>query len=167
MQKQIIAIPLRLHPESFEPLTFEEAVLAQVKTREMTCDPVYGYIDQVFRIIDLKNLKLEDDGMCRVEAHVECMVFKPVVGGIIEVKVVLISEHGIFSELGRNTNRFLVPIDRIESKFRYTADQTFVHKSITKDMTIRKDDLIRVRISNFRYSNRCFCCIADLVVDEE
>lgn len=160
MEKQIVNIDLLLQPDTFHPDVFYDQLLEQVKKREMLCDQKIGYIDQIFRIVDLRGMRLLDDGSCQVQASVECNVFKPSIDQEITVNVVMISEHGIFSELGKN--KFLVPANKIDSQFEF---KNYIFQSKNNPLLqIKKNDQIRVKICDYRYDhNKGYCCIASLI----
>lgn len=157
MNKKIIQTELFIHPEAFHSDKFYDHVLEQVKLKETTCDCEVGYIDQIYQIIDIKNPHLLDDGYCKVRVDVECNIFKPEIGKKVEVIVKTISEHGIFAELGRN--RFLIPIATLESRFEYRNNKYYEKGKSTQ---IDVSDVIQVNVTNFRYDNKCFCCIGEL-----
>lgn len=154
----VIQTELFVHPEAFHSERFYDRVLEQVQSKEGTCELEMGYIDQIYRIVDIKNPHLLDDGYCKVSVDVECSIFKPVIGNMVEVVVKTISEHGIFGELGRN--RFLVPIGSMESKFEY-RNGTYYDRG--NGASIQIGNVILVRVTNFRYDHKCFCCIGEIV----
>jgi DNA-directed RNA polymerase subunit E'/Rpb7 len=163
MEKSTIPIGLIIEPKSFHPDVFYDNVLEKVKMKEMTCEPNFGYIDQIFQVIDLKGMSLLDDGNCKVTAFVECNIFKPSIGLKVDVNIIMISEHGIFAEIGKN--KFLVPINKIES-FMTFRNGSFYHNT-NPTIQIHTQDKMKVEITDFRYdNNKCYCCIASLILPE-
>lgn len=144
MEKKIIVLEIFISPESFHSDVFYDSLLELIKVKEMTCDHENGYIDQIYRIVDVKNPVLLDNGYCKLQVNVECNVFKPVIGKQIRVRVNAISPHGVFAELGKN--RFLIPAEKIN-----------------KNQMLSHGQDIDIVITNFRYDYKCFCCIGELI----
>lgn len=157
MEKQILHTYLIIHPSYFSSDTLYQHILEQLKEIEMTCSFKYGYIDQIFRIVDIIESKLLDSGYCKVNILFEANCFKPEIDKEIETKVEMIFQHGIFSSL--HILRFLIPSSQLMD-YEFLSD-CYQHKS-TKHI-IRIGDKIRIKIMNLKYENEHFSCIGKLI----
>jgi DNA-directed RNA polymerase subunit E'/Rpb7 len=162
MEKKNIVTELHLHPEAFHPDCFYDCLLEQLKTKEMTSDSETGYIDQIFRIIDVKNPLLLDDGSCRLSVEIECNIFKPAIGQKVEVQIKTISEHGVFAELGKN--RFLIPANNLvmTNTCHDHKNAPYIRFADKGDQILKEGDRIEIVITNIRYDFKCYCCIGKL-----
>lgn len=152
MEKSIVSLDVFLPPCAFDADVFYDKLLESIRMKETTCDHEIGYIDQIFRVVDIKNSLLMDDGLCKLKVDVECNVFKPDIGKQVDVEIKTISEHGIFAELGKN--RFLIPSDTFKN---HTIDRGEVFDVAGR--ALGQGSIVKIEIINFRYDYKCFCCI--------
>ncbi len=114
-------------------------------------------INRLARIIELSINKITNDVCVSAEYDVE--VCKPEVGKVITgCQVHLLMNHGIFVKY--HNIDILIPSASLQN---YTFDHVkkhFIHK--TSKHIISTDSSIDLTITDFRYNNGKFSCIADI-----
>lgn len=83
---------------------------------------------------------------------------KPIIGKVYKTKVCMIFGRGIFAEIENNI-KVLIPIDKIENYKYNDIDEIFEGK----EKNIVKDDILDIKIYDFKYSNNMFNCLGVLV----
>lgn len=159
MEKQFLSTDLVIHPEYFSSELLHSNILEQLKNIEVTCSFQYGYIDQIYRIIDITGTKLLDNGLCKINIFFEANCFKPEIGKEIDTTVQMIFQHGIFSSF--YILRFLIPSSQL-SEYNFISDISVYEHKITKKQ-IKIGDTIRIQILNLKFEKDHFSCISKLI----
>lgn len=163
MEKSRVVTDLVVEPRHFSHDKFYDYILKLLKEKEMTCTQEYGYIDQIYQVLDVQNYELLDSGECWIRVQYQASCFKPDVGKRVKTKVEMVFPHGIFSSL--YVLRFLVPFKKLDEHYTYIEDAGYRHKKTGKLIAVGDD--IMIEITNLKYDKGHFSCIADLVEDDD
>lgn len=158
-EQRILRTTLAVHPMYFSVDQLYDHILSSLKEKERTCNQEDGYIDHIYHIIDIHNRTLLDSGYSQLEVSYEAACFKPTVEKEVETTVEMVFPHGIFSSL--YVLRFLVPFKCLEKSYDFVENEGYRHR--TTGNWIRVGSVIMIRITNLKYDNGHFSCIADLV----
>lgn len=160
MEMRQITTAVVIDPANFCQQRFLDFILQHLKDeRERTCSREDGYIDHIRQIVDIHNHPLLDSGECVVSVTFEAECFKPDIGRHITTKVEMVFPHGIFSSL--YVLRFLIPWKTLEDEYVYVDGVGYRHRTNGKE--IRVGDLTTIEITNQKYDDGHFSCIAKLV----
>ena len=124
-----------------------------------TCTKSNGY---VFNVSD--DFKIESNQLSNSTSNIlfrvtfDAMVLKPEIDCIIECDINMIWIHGIFASL--NKLKILIPKSTLTDYSFDQSLQTFIHKK-TKQI-FEKQQKITVKLTNVRYVNNNYDCIAKL-----
>jgi len=130
---------------------------------ENKCFKDYGYIHIIYEPIHILNNvigKIIPNPI--FEVHVDTLVYKPRIGDVLQVPVHLIFHNGLF--LNFFQIRILVPTTYL-SKFSVVNNFTqisFVENGNPKNI-ITKGTVTNVKITDMRFMNGTFSCIAELI----
>lgn len=158
MEQRVLHTTLAVSPEFFSVDRLYDHVLSSLKERERTCNQEDGYIDHIYHIIDIQNRALLDSGYSQLDVSYEAACFKPTIGKEVETTVEMVFPHGIFSSL--YILRFLVPFKCLDESYDFVETEGYRHR--TTGQWIRVGSTIMIRITNLKYDNGHFSCIADL-----
>ena len=158
MEKKILSHIMIIQPQYLSSDLFLSHILTQLKKIEMTCNIKYGFIEYIYRIVNLQDVIILDDGSCKLNVFFEASCFFPQIGKKIKTKVEMIFEHGIFTSL--YVLRFLIPISNLKN-YNYIPNIGFEENN-TKNI-IKNNHEIEVEITNCKFENGHFSCIAKII----
>lgn len=158
-EQRILRTTLVVHPEFFSTEKMYDHILTSLKEREMTCNQEDGYIDHIYQITNIQNRGLLDNGCCQLDVSYEAACFKPSIGKEVETTVEMVFPHGIFSSL--YVLRFLIPFKCLEKEYEYVENRGYRHRA--HGTWIGVCSVVTIRITNMKYDNGHFSCIAELV----
>jgi hypothetical protein len=147
-----------LKPE-FLSKDYKKHLLNEIKkTFKNECSKEIGYILDILKIKNIKNNYISNN--CEIVMIVELVVnvLKPDTNKIFEDKVCMIFSGGIFLDI-KEKFKVLIPHN---SLLDYTFDSKT--KSFVKDdIQIAEGDIIKVKITGFKYNKNNFSCFGELV----
>lgn len=159
LQMRCITTPVVIEPQHFCQERFFDYILQHLRdAHERSCSREDGYIDHIEHIQDIQNLPLLDSGECLVQVTFMAACFKPDVGRHVTTTVEMVFPHGIFSSL--YVLRFLIPWKTLESNYDYIDGVGYRHRGNGHE--IRVGDSITIEITNQKYDDGHFSCIAKL-----
>lgn len=125
------------------------------------CMHEHGYILRVYKIIRILDQHITRiDGNIRFFLTILVSSMKPSVGDEIDATVEMIFPHGIFCFY--KMMRMMVPISKCHGfAIRHDFSMTCLHNP-SLNITIRKNNIIRVRIDDVRFENDFYSCIVSL-----
>lgn len=163
IDQRTLRTTLEIPPSVFSADKLYDHILHCLKEKEMTCNQEDGYIDHIYHITNMENRALLDSGYCKVDVWYEAACFKPSIGKEVETTVEMVFPHGIFSSL--YVLRFLVPLKSLEQEYEYVDHHGYRH--LRTGEWIRVGSVITIRVTNMKYDNGHFSCIAELVHDHD
>lgn len=123
------------------------------------CSKDHGYILDIEKII-----KIKDNYISNVNSDVifildiDVVTLKPEINDILSDKVSMVFGGGLFISI-KDKIKVLIPVNSLPG---YTFDQST--KTFVKDKNIIKEnDVVKVKISGVKYSNKNFSCFGELV----
>lgn len=147
-----------IHPNELA-LELHPLLLHKVRTRmeQGECTRDNGYLIDVLQLREVLDNKVSYDGSILVHCVFDVVYFKPEVGLELEETVVDVFEQGIFCNL-KSRIRTLIPRVSLEwytyTKQGYTTPQ---------GETIRPGSKIQLQITQTRYLNGNYSCIARIL----
>lgn len=121
------------------------------------CSKEYGYVVDVNSDFKIHGNEIGASGNIMIDVECSVKTLKPKKGNIIEGKVFMLFDHGIFIEvLGKM--KVLVPIDKTGGYKFDKISRTFKHKK----KTIGVGDILKVEIDQIKYEQKKFSCIGIL-----
>lgn len=161
IRKKKINTTLLLSPSEIDA-DWKEHLL--VKVRSMLsgkCMHEHGYILHVYKITKILDQHITRiDGYIRFFLTILVAAMKPNVGDEIDATVEMIFPHGIFCFY--KMMRMMVPISKCHGlTIRHDFSMTCLHNP-SLNITIRKNNIIHVRIDDVRFENDFYSCIVSL-----
>ena len=133
------------------------------KQFEGKCTKEYGYlikIDDISKLLEQVVMRTGGGIRCLVDVWSETL--KPTVGAEIDATIDLISPHGIFCRFLKL--RMRLPLKNCGSfAIRQDFSSTSLVDPETKK-TIKKQDVIRVKVQDVRFENDRYTCLVSLVL---
>lgn len=125
------------------------------------CTVDHGYIIKVLNIHKILDQSITRvDGNIRFQLQLLAQILLPKIGEEFEATIELIFPHGVFCV--HKMLRMIIPITRCHP-FVIRQDFSNLHlHDPSSGRILRKDDPIRVVISDIRFENNFYSCIADL-----
>jgi DNA-directed RNA polymerase subunit E'/Rpb7 len=154
----IIEKKVCLKPE-FLSKDYKKYLLDEIKkTFKNECSKEIGYILDIVKIKSIKDNYISSN--CEIVLIVEVLVkvLKPEINKIFQDKVCMIFSGGIFLDI-KEKFKVLIPQN---SLLDYTFDSKT--KSFVKDdIQISEGDIIKVKITGFKYNKNNFSCFGELL----
>ena len=137
-----------------------KSILDKAKTCfKNDCSKEYGYILNVNKIVKIKDnyiSNVNSDVIFIIDIDVDTL--KPEINDILSDKVSMIFSGGLFINI-KDRIKVLIPVNSLSG---YTFEQST--KRFIKDKNIIKEnDIVKVKISGVKYSNKNFSCFGELV----
>ena len=157
-----IKLDIMLSPEKLDKDIDLHILKKAREVYENTSIKDIGYIIRVLKLIDINNVFIDSmSSFINVEGTYTIDTCYPEVGTVIhECNIHLIMNHGIFVKY-YNID-ILIPASTLNDYRFDHLNNTFVHKK-TKQI-VSKDTNIDVIITDFRYQNKEFSCIAKIKI---
>ena len=122
-----------------------------------TCSKQHGYILNVVKINKIiSNTISNTSGNAVFNVEYTCNALKPEIGKIIDFKVMMMFNHGIFASVDKL--KVLIPQKELIGYRFNDADKTYSKHC----KNISKDDNIKVKITNIKYMKKEYSCIGVL-----
>jgi len=123
------------------------------------CTKEIGYILDIIKIKSIKDNYISNN--CEIVLLVEVLVkvLKPEINKIFQDKVCMIFSGGIFLDI-KEKFKVLIPQNSL-------SDYTFNSKTksfVKDDIQISEGDIIKVKITGFKYNKNNFSCFGELVI---
>lgn len=147
--KSTISTRVEIEPEYISNLIHTH-LLQNVKSRlEGKCTKNEGYIFEVCEITETNNITEN-------VFYLKCVVlsFKPVIGGVYDTHISMIYNGGVFGTI-HGRQRVLVPKN---TEFSFNP---LTKTGVICGRELSVGDVIQVRITAIKYSNREFSCIGE------
>jgi DNA-directed RNA polymerase subunit E'/Rpb7 len=158
-ETRIIEKKVCLKPE-FLSKDYKRYLFNEIKnTFKNECSKEIGYILDIIKIKSIKDNYISSNN-CEIVLIVEVLVIvlKPETNKIFQDKVCMIFSGGIFLDI-KQKFKVLIPQN---SLLEYTFDSKT--KSFVKDdIQISEGDIIKVKITGFKYNKNNFSCFGELV----
>jgi len=123
------------------------------------CSKDNGYILDIKKIIKIKDnyiSNVNSDVIFILDIDVDTL--KPEINDILSDKVSMVFGGGLFISI-KDKIKVLIPVNSLHG---YTFDQST--KTFVKDKKIIKEnDVVKVKISGVKYSNKNFSCFGELI----
>jgi DNA-directed RNA polymerase subunit E'/Rpb7 len=141
---------------------YDNYILEYIKKEcENMCLKDIGYIKKIIKIKEI----IHDEIMkmtpnINVKVNVEAEVYYPTINDILNIKVELIFNHGIFANF--NKLKVLIPIYNCE-QYELIQDfsETYLkHKETQKK--IKKNDIIEIQLTNIRFEKDNYSCLGKI-----
>ena len=135
-------------------------LLDKVKTSFINeCSKEHGYILNINKIIRIKDnyiSNVNSDVIFIIDVDVDTL--KPEISDILSDKVSMVFGGGLFINI-KDKIKVLIPINSLPG---YVFDKN--NKTFTKDKhIIQENDVVKVKISGVKYSNKNFSCFGELI----
>lgn len=162
IQKKVIRTSCLLLPDEITSEWKKNLMDKINKTMAGRCTYEHGYIIKIMsihRIIDQQITRI--DGNLRFYLDVRLVALRPEISKVIDATVEMIFPNGIFCHY--RMMRMMLPFSMCPGfSIRHEFSMICATNPSTVQ-TIRKNDIIRVRIEDIRFENNLYSCIVSLL----
>jgi DNA-directed RNA polymerase subunit E'/Rpb7 len=127
------------------------------------CNKEYGYYLDLKRIVSIKdnNITSNSEIIFNVEFEVETLL--PIKDKEFEGTICMIFISGVFVNI-KNKLKVLLPITELKNYTYCSSTNTFIsNNEKNKYKSLKKDDVITVKILDLKYSKKQFSCFGKII----
>ena len=128
------------------------------KSIKNTCSKKFGYIIDIVKLIKIKDNYISNANSETVfEVMFEIETLKPEINKVFTGIVCMIFDRGIFLNI-KNKFKVLIPLSTM-MEYKFIQSEKILRKG--KD-EIQQGDILNVKITDVKYSNKSYICFGEL-----
>jgi len=161
MESQIIEKKICLESKFLDKNIMKNLFLKLSELTNDNCSKEYGFIIKINKLIEIVDHKIGRANIDNIfHVKFEASVLKPRKDVIVQGKVVMIYEDGIFISI-LNRQNMLIPRSKLNN-YNFQKDKTsYIHNNTGNTITI--NSIIKAKIITAIYNNNSYSCFGYIV----